>query len=148
MTSLPTDTPPQEPALIIADELVRAYHAFATFNAHYLQQYDLTPPQADVIFILGQAHNLTFKELGQKTAITKGTLTGVINRLEKKGWLRRIAHIEDRRSTKVALTVKGEQRFLNIFPARITYLKTRFARLSKDELHQVEGALKKLRHLF
>jgi len=129
-------------------ELVRAYQAFASYDAAGYRESGLTVPQADVIFTLGNTAGLTFKEIGELTLITKGTLTGVIDRLEAKGIVRRITQADDRRCTRVELTVKGEKIFAREFPRQIAYIKQRFDRLSNSELAQLHTTLKKLRLAF
>ncbi|MDH5446877.1 MAG: MarR family transcriptional regulator [Gammaproteobacteria bacterium] len=132
----------------VMKELVRAYQAFASYDAIGYRDSVLTVPQADVIFTLGNTGGLTFKEIGELTLITKGTLTGVIDRLEVKGLVRRVAKMEDRRCTRVMLTVKGEKLFNREFPRQVAYIKQRFDRLSENELKQLQHMLKKLRLAF
>ena len=43
----------------------------------------LTVSQADVIFTLGNTAGMTCGEIGERTLITKGTLTGVIDRVSE-----------------------------------------------------------------
>lgn len=129
-------------------ELVRAYQAFAAYDAAGYRDTDLTVSQADVIFTLGNTDGLTFKEIGDLTLITKGTLTGVIDRLEQKKLVMRVAQIDDRRCTKVVLTNQGNKIFESVFPQHITYIKARFDRLTPEELSQLQIMLKKLRLAF
>ena len=98
----------KQPFMGIVRELVWAYQAFSKLDSDALRQYKLTTPQADVIFTLGNTEGLTFKEIGEMTLITKGTLTGVIDRLEQKSLVKRIQGRDDRRCTQVKLTKKGE----------------------------------------
>ena len=58
--------------LPLMQELVRTYQAFAAYDANGYRDVDLTVPQADVLFTLGNTDGLTFKEIGDKTLITKG----------------------------------------------------------------------------
>lgn len=129
-------------------ELVRAYQAFAACDASGYRNVDLTVPQADVIFTLGNTDGLTFGEIGEKTLITKGTLTGVIDRLEAKGFVKRVACPEDRRCTRATLTRKGKAVFEREFPRQIAHLKTRFDRLSRTDQRQALESLRKLRSVF
>lgn len=129
-------------------ELVRAYQAFASYDAAAYRDSKLTVPQADVIFTLGNTGGLTFKEIGELTLITKGTLTGVIDRLEAKGLVKRVAKAEDRRCTRVMLSIRGEKLFAREFPRQVAYIKQRFDRLSPSELDQLHTMLKKLRTIF
>lgn len=129
-------------------ELVRTYQAFASFDAAGYRDVDLTVPQADVIFTLGNTAGLTFKEIGEQTLITKGTLTGIIDRLEKKGFVKRVTCPEDRRCTRVALTQQGEELFENEFPRQIDYLKSRFDHLTEAEQIDIRQSLRRLRGIF
>jgi MarR family 2-MHQ and catechol resistance regulon transcriptional repressor len=129
-------------------ELVRCYQAFERFDAAPHRERGLTTSQADVIFTLGNTEGLTCKEIGERTLITKGTLTGVIDRLERKKLVRRVPSADDRRSTRIVLTVRGERLFEEIYPEHIAYLKQRFDRLSSPELKQTGATLRRLRALF
>jgi MarR family 2-MHQ and catechol resistance regulon transcriptional repressor len=129
-------------------ELVRTYQAFTSYDAAGYRTSDLTVPQADVLFTLGNTDGLTFKEIGDKTLITKGTLTGVIDRLEGKGLVTRVSCPEDRRCTRVRLTRTGKALFKREFPRQIAYLKTRFDRLSRAEQQRAIDALRRLRAIF
>jgi DNA-binding MarR family transcriptional regulator len=138
----------RENFLPLMRELVRAYQAFASYDALGYRDSDLTVPQADVIFTLGNTGGLTFKEIGEKTLITKGTLTGVIDRLETKGLVKRVSCSDDRRCTRVNLTAKGNRVFEKEFPRQIGYLKERFDRLKKSDRQVALQALTKIRELF
>ena len=129
-------------------ELVRAYQAFAAYDAAGYQDSGLTVPQADVIFSLGNTDGMTLGEIGEKTLITKGTLTGIVDRLEDKGLVVREACDTDRRCTIARLTAEGERVFEREFPRQIQYLKKRFDRLSAAEQKATLRSLKKLRNIF
>ena len=88
---------------------------------------------------------MTCKELGEKTLITKGTLTGVLDRLEARGLIRRTATDADRRQVFVLLTPQGVRTFERAFPAHIGHLKPAFTVLSPRELDQAAELLQKLR---
>ena len=126
-------------------ELVRTYQAFETFSAAHIRTMQLTPPQFDVIVTLGNQPPMTCKLLGEKTLITKGTLTGVLDRLEAKGFIVRLANEKDARSQKVGLTGAGEQLFQTIFPSHKTHIQQVAEQLSKSDVVEITGALKKLR---
>ena len=73
-------------------------------------------------------------DLAGKTLVTKGTLTGIIDRLEKKNLVARIVPPENRRSFTIILTPEGEETFNMVFPSHIAYLKERFDRLSPSRI--------------
>ncbi|HRK57367.1 MAG TPA: MarR family winged helix-turn-helix transcriptional regulator, partial [Burkholderiaceae bacterium] len=69
-------TPPDTPRfLATVRELVRCYQAFEHYSDQQIRRFGLTPPQFDLIATLGNTAGLSPKVLGEKTLITKGTLT-------------------------------------------------------------------------
>ncbi|MDO8932317.1 MAG: MarR family transcriptional regulator [Rhodocyclaceae bacterium] len=135
----------KEPFLPVLRELARCYQAFEAYSAAHVRTLDLTPPQFDIVATLGNTAGMTFKELGEKTLITKGTLTGVVDRLADKKLVRRVASPTDGRSQIVQLTAKGEALFAKVFPAHLAYAKRAFGQLSDAELDQIGAALFRLR---
>ena len=85
------------------------------------------------------------EEIRKKTLIIKGTLTGVLDRMESSGLIRRTASDADRRQVFVVLTPQGIRTFQRAFPAHIGHLRPAFSVLSPRELEQAEQLLHKLR---
>lgn len=138
----------QEPFLPLIKDLVRAYQAFTGYSDTHVRQLGLTPPQFDVIATLGNTAGMTMNVLAEKTLVTKGTLTGIVDRLEQKGLVQRQVPPENRRCFKIVLTPAGEEVFAQIFPAHIAHLKQRFNQLTPAELQQLRQSLSKIRELF
>ena len=138
----------REDFLPIIRELARTYQAFSAYDAAGYMDVDLTVPQADVLFTLGNTQGLTCKQIGEKTLITKGTLTGILDRLEAKGLIQRVPLSDDRRSTRILLTRAGVRMFEREFPRQIAYLKKRLQRLTRRELREIQRALRTLREVF
>ena len=116
-------------------EVVRSYQAFENFSTPHIKSMNLTSPQFDVIATLANQPPMTCKALGEKTLITKGTLTGILDRLE----------IKDGRSQKIQLTTKGQEVFSHAFPSHMKHLQSAFDQLSKEEMLNLTSSLKKLR---
>jgi MarR family 2-MHQ and catechol resistance regulon transcriptional repressor len=124
--------------------LAECYHAFEHMSAAQVRTFGLTPSQFDIIATLGNTSGMTFKELGEKTLITKGTLTGVIDRLEAKGLVSRVTQMEDRRSTMVRLTADGEKTFERVFGPHIEFCKQPFHDYGAEDFASLERELAKL----
>jgi len=129
-------------------ELVRTYQAFEIYSAAHIREQGLTASQFDIIATLGNTDGMSFKDLGEKTLITKGTLTGVVDRLEAKSLVRRVASASDGRSQLVQLTRAGEKLFAKIFPAHMGHLEQVFSGLTQKNLENTESVLKQLRVAF
>ncbi|HEU0282455.1 MAG TPA: MarR family transcriptional regulator [Gallionella sp.] len=129
-------------------ELASTYQAFEAYSSVHIRSLNLTPPQFDIVATLGNTPGMSPKELGEKTLITKGTLTGVVDRLEDKGLVRRIASPSDGRSQIVQLTPQGKRLFARIFPAHTSHMERAFAQLSPEELAGMTDSLRRLRAAF
>jgi len=91
---------------------------------------------------------MTCKAIGDITLITKGTLTGVIDRLEEKGLVERWSVEGDGRKTIVALTRRGQRIYEREFPRHVEFLKARFDKLGAGDRKQATQLLEKIRGLF
>lgn len=144
----PSQKAAREPALALLRELVKTYQAFYTYDDAHVRQLGLTMPQFDVIATLGNTAGMMMSQLAEKTLVTKGTLTGIVDRLEQKGLVHREVPPDNRRCFIVMLTPAGQQLFEDIFPAHIAYLKERLGNLSDEEMAQLQMGLRRLRQLF
>jgi DNA-binding MarR family transcriptional regulator len=134
----------------LMQELAGAYQAFSLYDAEGLRRSGsgLTPSQARVIFTLGGTEGMTCKAIGDITLITKGTLTGVIDRLEEKGLVERWSVQGDGRKTIVALTRRGQRAYEREYPRHVAFLKEKFGRLGAGDRKQAARLLEKIRGLF
>ena len=128
--------------------LVSSYQAFEHYSAPHIKSLGLTMTQFDVIATLGNQLPMSCKQLGEKTLVTKGTLTGVLERLEAKGLIGRQANTEDARSQLIGLTPAGQSLFEKVFPEHLDFLGKAFNKLSPNELQQLEQSLKLLKNIF
>ena len=138
-----------DPHLKLVRPLVEAYLAFWRTDSRHIKSLRLTPSQFDVIATLGDTDGMTCSELSAKTLLTKGTLSGVLDRLVSKRLIKRDAVSTDRRYTKISLTSKGEALFRKTFAAHIAFLRPFFERaLNADEVEQARTLLLRLRDSF
>ena len=129
-------------------QLIRCTQAFERFSGAHVKSMGLTESQFDVIATLGNTEGLTCKELGERTLITKGTLTGVLDRMEGRGLITRRSDDTDARRTHISLTRKGNVLFAEVFPAHLKHLQRAFGRLSESELNHLRDGLTSLRLAF
>lgn len=125
-------------------ELLRTHQAFLAYAASHVHTLDLTLPQYDILITLGDTSGMTFKKLGEKTLITKGTLTGVISRLEDKGLVQRLASETDGRSQVVRLTAAGEDLYQRSFPEHLVFINRIFDDYSPEDIVNLEDSLRRL----
>lgn len=128
--------------------LIECAQSFERRSGMHVRELGLTPAQFDIIATLGNTEGMSCKELGEKTLITKGTMTGVLDRLQHKGLLSRHDSPDDGRSWITKLTGKGQAMFDEIFPAHLAHLDPMFAGFSEAELDTVREQLNRLRAAF
>ena len=139
----------KDPFLCLLRPLVETYLAFYRVGSRHIESLGLTPSQFDVIAELGGMEGLTCAELSKATLVTKGTLTGVLDRLEAKSLLKRENIKDDRRATKIRLTPQGEALFQRVFPAHAAFLRPFFENaLTQLEVKQMKVLLARLRESF
>lgn len=134
--------------LSLVKALVQAYQAFEAHSTAHIKEMGLTMTQFDIVATLGNQPPMTCKELGEKTLISKGTMTGVLERLELKGLIEKLMNDEDGRSYKIGLSKAGEKLFKKVFPEHVEYLGKAFGKLSKKELEQAVTVLKEVKAIF
>lgn len=134
--------------LPVLRKLVVTYQSFERYSSEHMKSLGITMTQFDIIATLGNQPPMSCKLLGEKTLVTKGTMTGVLERLEEKGFIRRELNAEDARSQLISLTKKGQQLFEKIFPEHMNHLQKAFGKLSKKELEDLAVSLEKLNKVF
>ncbi len=136
-----------DPYLKILRPLVEAYQAFFQRGDRHIRSMGLTPPQFDVIAELGGTKGMTCAELSQSTLLAKASLTGILDRLERKGLLERLAVPCDRRATHIRLTRTGETLYRKVFPAHANVMRPYVERaLTKEEISVMKAMLIRLRN--
>lgn len=74
-----------------------------------LEKIGLTYTQYIVMMTLWQFGDMSVKDIGEKVYLDSGTLTPVIKKLEKSGFVKRQRIAEDERFVKIILTDKGQK---------------------------------------
>ena len=129
-------------------DLVRTYQAFDRCSRDHISSFGLTQTQFDVIATLGNQSEMTIKDLVANTLVTKGTITGVLQHLEKDGLINKRFNENDARSQFIKLTPKGQCLFEIIFPRQMNYLKASFDNLTESELKDLSALLVLLKQAF
>lgn len=111
-----------------------------------LKKESLTLPQLDILVCLGRAEGLTLGEIGERLMVTGGNITGVMDRLEKSGFVYRDRDKDDRRIIRAKLTPKGMLLHKDILPIFQKKWKEIAGILNLDEQRQLNRLLKKFSH--
>ena len=106
--------------------------------------FGITGPQLWVLKTIHQNGSLSLGDLSRRMYINPSTITGVVDRLEKKKYVLRVRNEKDRRVVKVELTPKGERlarRSPNPIQGKMIY---GLGKLKKDELFPIYKSVEKL----
>ena len=105
---------------------------------------DLAPSHGDILAMLYQYNKLTMKDIAEKIHRTKPTVTVLVNKLEKLGFVKREKSSEDSRITYIMLTSKSED-FKPIFEKISKDLnKMLFKNLTNNEVQLLDELLEKM----
>jgi DNA-binding MarR family transcriptional regulator len=70
---------------------------------------DLTAQEVHTIMLIGRLDAPRMTELAERGHVTQGTMTVMVNKLVRKGYVRRMRDAGDRRVVRVTLTARGRQ---------------------------------------
>ena len=105
---------------------------------------DLEGARGRIIFALWGKDGVPIKTLCEKTSLDKSTLTGIIDRLERNGYIERKPSETDKRSTLILLTGK-EQEFANHIQKVSDQMNTIFYKgFTDEEITQFESMLERI----
>lgn len=76
---------------------------------------------------------LTPAELADRTGVTRATITGLVDTLERDGLVTRTPHPQDRRMMSVGLTLRGEELLAKIMPEHFRRMAWLMEPLREDE---------------
>lgn len=108
----------------------------ARLEGHFSElaaQYKLSAVQAKVLLVLQPETAMTMRSIAGALAYDASNLTGVVDRLEEMGAVRRQPHPSDRRAKGVVLTAEG-QRMRRAIWERLTSNTGPLGRLRDREL--------------
>jgi len=108
--------------------------------------FSVTLPQFDVLSELERAGDpLTMSQLSKELMVSNGNVTGVIDRLEKAGFARRVRAEHDRRVQYIELTAKGKKEFNKMASQHERWLADLLSELSLTEMGKLQDLLLKTR---
>ncbi len=141
----------------VDEDTVEAYWSFlhvarqilAAFQGR-LERHGLSDGKLVLLMLLRYApdSSLTPSELAERCEVTRGTITGLLDGLERAGFIERKNHPDDRRMLTIRLTEQGLAFIDEMFPRHFQRFGAMIKRanLSQDEQQQFITILKKIQH--
>ncbi|MBP7462571.1 MAG: MarR family transcriptional regulator, partial [Candidatus Delongbacteria bacterium] len=91
--------------------LVGFFDRMSSWEIGSVSGRDISLPQVHLLEVVGNHESLKMKELSEKLGVTTGTLTVMVYRLIKKGFVVKEKDMKDNRSYLVRLTDKGKAEY-------------------------------------
>lgn len=126
--------------------LQTAAEIYDAMDTHF-SRYGLSMGKFTLLMQLLQAedHCLTPSECAARSGVTRGTITGLLDGLERDGWVIRQLHEQDRRRSTLQLTESGRQRLDEMLPDHFCRTSGLMAQFTNSEKKALTKLLAKLR---
>lgn len=125
-------------------KLFRASRAVLSRVEASLAAEGLTPTQLGVLEGLLHKGPMTQRDLSRKVLTSAGNMTDVVDKLERRGLVRRVRSARDRRSVQLELTEEGDVLIRDLFPRHAGDIAAAMAGLDPEEMSILERLLRKL----
>lgn len=110
-----------------------------------LRSLGLSIPQFDALSTLTEREGLTQQDLAARLYVTKGNVSGLVDRLVEAGWVERRAIPGDRRSHALHLTPVGTALAARGIAAQKAYVARTLGRLAPEDIAAFEGLVQRWR---
>lgn len=121
--------------------LARAYLRNIRLAEARLRAWDLSVAQFDVLAQVGAQEGIIQQELAQRLLVTQGAVTQLLDKLQRRGLIRRCP---DGRLKRLVLTEEGRRLRDLVVPGQEQFQAEQFAALTRDEQRQLLTLLRKL----
>ena len=108
------------------------------------KKYQVSAPQLNCLLSLYENGPLPPSQIAKYIMVKSSTVTGIVDRLEQKGLVKRFRNSPDRRIITIELTDSGKNLAKNAPPPIQRKIIDGLKKLSKDELDQIILSLTKL----
>ena len=121
--------------------LLRLESRINTALGSRLRALGLTAPQCDVLTTLTEREGVSQQELAERLYVTKGNISGLIDRLVAGGLVERRTIAGDRRSHAIYLTAGGRHRANEAIAMQRDFVARTFGQLPPEKLVAFEELL-------
>jgi MarR family transcriptional regulator, organic hydroperoxide resistance regulator len=132
------ELPERPDPLRVYFRFLRLHRRVAGAIAAELKSIGLSIPQFDLLSTLSEREGATQQELAERLYVTKGNVSGLVDRLVEAGLVERRAAAGDRRSHALHLTGKGRELAERGIAAQRAYVTRTLGRLPDRDLATLE----------
>lgn len=125
-------------------QVFRTYNKIRAKESIYIQSFDLTMNQFQVLEVLYHRGDLTIGAITKLTMSTPGNITVVVKNLKRDELIVSLPDENDKRASILSITSKGKAIIEKLFPQHACNFEEYFKVLKEDELETLFTLLKKL----
>jgi len=125
-------------------QVFRTYNKIRAKESIYIQSFDLTMNQFQVLEVLYHRGDLTIGAITKLTMSTPGNITVVVKNLKRDELIVSLPDENDKRASILSITSKGKTIIEKLFPQHAQNFEEYFKVLKEDELETLFTLLKKL----
>jgi len=141
----PAATPEPRPEVdSIVETIIYLYTESRRLTKGMASQFGLTGPQLTVIKLLETFDNLSLSSLSERIRAQNSTVTGIIDRMEREGLVRRERSTTDRRVVHIRLSDKGAKLARQIQVEPMEIFRGALGNLSQADLKDLLRIMNKL----
>ncbi|GAB2498768.1 MarR family transcriptional regulator [Alkalibacterium psychrotolerans] len=124
--------------------LFRASSSVEKVVKNDMSRYGLNATEFSVLELLYNKGRQPIQMIGKQILLASSSITYVVDRLEEKNYVNRIADKFDRRVTFCELTEEGKQLMDDVFPKHAMKIAELFEECSEEEIKILQDTLKKV----
>lgn len=113
-------------------------------SRHYAARFGISIPEWRVIANLGRYPGLSANQVAERSAMDKVTVSRAVAGLERKGLLERVRDGDDKRRSRLTLSARGTDVYVEIAPLALGFERDLLTALTPDEAAQLDRIIDKL----
>jgi MarR family transcriptional regulator, 2-MHQ and catechol-resistance regulon repressor len=134
----------QQLSLKLMVVLSKAYKVVMDQALKDMKKYGVSTTEFMIMELLYHKGKFPLQQIGDRVLITSGSITYNIDKLEKKGLLKRVPCPDDRRVTYAEISSQGKEWFGNLFPGHAEAIDSTMQGLTAEDKKTAIELLKKL----
>jgi MarR family transcriptional regulator, organic hydroperoxide resistance regulator len=112
-----------------------------------LRMIGVSIPQCDVLTTLTEQEGVNQQELAKRLYVTKGNISGLLDRLEAAGFVERRSLVSDRRQYSIHLTESGRAMAERAIAVQHKWIASTLGRMTEADLEAFETQIVALRDI-
>ncbi|MDQ2777632.1 MAG: MarR family transcriptional regulator [Acidobacteriota bacterium] len=127
--------------------LLYTYDVFHQVTGRYMADFGLAKSAFNILMLLrhAQPEGMLLHDLGELLLVSRANITGLIDHLEEKGYVKRVVDVHDRRARFARLTKEGAELLDSFAPVHYKRMTELLKDLTNEEKRSLVLLLKKTR---